>query len=169
MQKIKWVVVTANGAPGTAPETLAENCPSSLQIASDISSLKCKINNLCFFHIYTHTLKNTINVTLQIQEESTNHFMLDTRLSDKTSEFPECAFHDFLSTLAVISSGPLEAHVNGGFSYGLMSVGPNFVSALGRIDRNPEGLADRLPVALQHPAQPAGSLWASRAPAVPAL
>lgn len=32
-QKIKCVVITANGAPGTAPETLAVNCPSSLQIA----------------------------------------------------------------------------------------------------------------------------------------
>lgn len=79
------------------------------------------------------------------------------------------AFHNFLSTLAVISSGPLEARIKGGFSYGLGSAGPSFVSALGHIDRNPEGLVVCLLIAPQHPAQLAGSLWASCAPAVPAL
>lgn len=34
--EIKCVVTTVNGAPGTAPETLAVNRPSSLHIAFDI-------------------------------------------------------------------------------------------------------------------------------------
>lgn len=52
--------------------------------------------------------------------------MMDTWLGDKMSGFPVRAFYYFLPTLAVISPRPLEAHINGGLSSGLMSVGPNF-------------------------------------------
>lgn len=54
------------------------------------------------------------------------YFMLDIMsLNDKMSGFPVRDFYYFLSTLAVISPRPLEAHINAVLSSGSMAVGPN--------------------------------------------